>query len=603
MPRVAVATLRHPESSWRPAELAPERRSPLHPEAMTVTRDGRLGGWLALVTLLLLLATACSKNKQPGGNSGDNSEKPDEHPYLVVAQEQQASWIRNFNPLLAPSSVRWPTPAGIYEPLMIYNTVKAEYVPWLATDYSWSDDNKQLTFTVRDGVKWTDGKPLTVADVAFTFNLLKQHPALDLHAVWKTLSSVSTDGKQVRFKFDQVYVPGLFRIAQQPIVPEHIWKDIQDPVTFTNPEPVGSGPFAVIGKFQNQVYELKKNPDYWQPGKPAIEGLRFPAYPSNEQANLALTNGEIDWSGKFIPNIERVYVQRDPKHHKYWFPNLGGGHNLYLNTTAKPFDDVRVRKAISMAVNRERIVKIAVHGYTRPAYANGLSEAYKRWNDADVMANNDWVRFDLAKAGALLDEVGYKLGPAGVRQTPEGEPLQFELAVVAGWSDWISAVQLMVKDFKKLGIDVKMKTSAFSAWYDALQKGEFQMSMGWAEEGPSPYMYYRFVMGGDAKRPVGEKASMNFQRFQDDEVDATLEAFELTRDPAEQQQLVKKLQRLFVQHAPMVPLYPSPSWGISNTKRFTNFPSADNPYARLSPFSPPEYLLVLTNVKPRTAAD
>ncbi len=555
---------------------------------------------LVLILALSCLGTAlsCKKSKQQATPPTPPAER-----FLVVAQEQQASWVRNFNPLLSPSQTRWPTPAGIYEPMMIYNTLKGQYVPWLATSHSFSDDNLSLDFETRPGVLWSDGKPFTAKDVAFTFNLLKKHPALDQHAIWKVLESVEapTESK-VTFAFSRVFTPGLFRIAQQPIVPEHVWSKLDDPVAFANPEPVATGPFTVVKTFQNQIYELGKNPNYWQEGKPQIAGLRFPAYPSNEPAALALMNGEIDWSGKFIPDIEKVYVAKDPEHHKYWFPNMGTTHNLYTNDLRAPLSDVRVRKALSMAIDRERITKIAVHGYTVPVAAHGLSRAFDSWKNPDVLEDKDWVSYDPAKANALLDEAGLKKNDDGVRLGPDGNPLDLTINVVTGWSDWVTAVQLIIKNFEAVGVKARMKTLAFSAYFDALQRGNYDLSMGWAEEGPTPYMYYRFVMSGAAAKPIGEAAPMNWNRFKDDEVDAALAAFEKTRDPKEQRALSDKLQALYSKYAPLIPLHPSPSWGICNTKRFVGFPSEDDPYARLSPFSAPEYLLVLMNLRPTEAS-
>jgi peptide/nickel transport system substrate-binding protein len=548
------------------------------------------------LTLLALALSACKKTErnQPGPAA------PPEERFLVVAQEQQASWVRNFNPLLSPSSIRWPTPAGIYEPMMIYNTLKGEYVPWLAESRRFNEDNTSLEFQTRSGVKWSDGKPFSAKDVAFTFQLMKTHAALDQHAMWKVLESVEAPTEStVVFRFAKVFTPGLFRIAQQPIVPEHVWSKIDDPVTFSNPDPIATGPFTVVKTFQNQVYELGKNPNYWQAGKPYIAGLRFPAFPSNEPAALALMNGEVDWSGKFIPDIEKVYVAKDPEHHKFWFPNLGTTHNVYTNTTRAPLSDVRVRKALSMAIDRERVTKIAVYGYTKPIRPHGLSRAFDEWANPSALEDADWVSHSPEKANQLLDQAGLAKGPDGMRLGPDGKALQLTFNVVTGWSDWISAVQLIIRDFAAVGVKAEMKTLAFSAYFDALQRGDYDLSMGWAEEGPTPYMYYRFVMSGVMTKPVGEAAPMNWNRFQNDEVDAALSAFERTRDPKEQRALSDKLQALYSKHAPLIPLHPSPSWGICNTSRFTGFPSEEDPYARLSPFSAPEYLLVLTNVKPR----
>jgi peptide/nickel transport system substrate-binding protein len=540
----------------------------------------------------LLLALLACKRETP--------DVPKEERLLVVAQEQQAAWVRNFNPLLPSGSVRWPTPAGIYEPLLIYNTITAEYVPWLATAYQFSDENRILTFRTREGVKWSDGTPFSAQDVAFTFELMRKHPALDSRAVWKTLSSVEARGEhEVVFTFSRVYVPGLFRIAQQPIVPKHKWQEVSDPVTFKNPNPVATGPFTEVLTFQNQVYELGRNPNYWQPGLPKIRGLRFPALSGNEQSNLALLHGEIDWSGRFIPDIERVFVGRNPKHHRYWFPNQGGAHSLYPNQRRAPLDDVRVRKALSQALDREKITDIALYGYTRPANPAGLSEAYKQWYDPGAIVDSDWVEHDVARSNALLDEAGLRPGPDGKRQKPDGSQLELAINVVTGWSDWVTVVQLVQRDLERVGIASRMNVLSYSAFYEALLVGDFDLSMGWAEEGPTPYHFYQFVMGPAGRKPLGERGVMNWQRFENAEVDSALSAFETTTDPEEQRRLSSRLQALFSEHAPIIPLHPSPSWGVCNTSRFDGFPGPENPYARLSPFSPPEYLLVLLNLEPR----
>ena len=123
--------------------------------------------------------------------------------------------------------------------------------------------------------------------------------------------------------FKQVFTPALYDVGEQMIVPEHIWKDVEDPITFLNENPVGTGPFTGVGAFQPQYYEVLKNPNYWQEGKPYIDGFRAPLYPNNDSANLALVGGEIDQASNFVPDIENTYVAKDPEHFHYWFPAVG----------------------------------------------------------------------------------------------------------------------------------------------------------------------------------------------------------------------------------------------------------------------------------------
>ena len=382
------------------------------------------------LALSVLLAAGCT---------GPEAERPPG--VLVICQEQTASWIRNFNPLTPAGVARFPTLAGVYEPLIVFNSLRGERVPWLATGTEWLDDHRTLRVTLREGVKWSDGEPFDADDVAFTFRLMKEHRALDRRLVWRFLAGVDVIGPhQLDFRFERVFIPGLEDIVAQQIVPEHDWRDIADPVTYPNPDPVATGPFTEVRLFRNQVFELGRNPHYWQEGKPAVEALRFPAYPSNDRANLALVFDEVDWAGNFVPAIDRVFVERDPDHHGYWFPLTGSMIFLYANTRREPFDDVRVRKALSRAIDRDLVVDVALYRYSRPADATGMSDAYDHWRDPEVVQQGDWVHHDAAAAAALLDEAGLVVGDDGWRVLPDGTPLRYEILTVSGWSDWVRAV-------------------------------------------------------------------------------------------------------------------------------------------------------------------
>ena len=523
---------------------------------------------------------------------------------MTVNKEQAASWIRNFNPFLSQESALWPSKGGVYEPLAIYNTMTAKYVPWLATSFSWSEDSKALTFNLREGVKWSDGRPFVAKDVAFTFGLMKRHAALDMNQLWSRIESVAaTDERTVVFRFVQPFVPALVYIAHQPIVPEHIWKDVKDPVAFTNENPVATGPFTEVRVFKNQVYELGRNPNYWQPGKPAIRALRMPAYSSNEHVNLALVNDEIDWAGTFVPAIERIFVGPDPQHHAHWSPLTSGAVLLYANTKRKPFDDVNVRKAISMAIDRELIVKVAMNNHTRPADATALNDAYASVLDAEAVRAGTWVVRDVAAANALLDSGGYARGDDGLRRTHAGDVFRYEIIVPAGWSDWVRVAQVSARSLREIGIDAKLRMYDFGAWFSQLRYGDFDLSLGWTEDGPTPYNLYRGLMSAHLVKPIGEGADSNWHRFASPTADELLTRFESAVDEREKTRLLAELQRLFVAEAPAIPLFPGPAWAEYNTKRFVGFPTAEDPYAQPTPHAAPECLLVLTRLRPRGAPE
>jgi peptide/nickel transport system substrate-binding protein len=517
-----------------------------------------------------------------------------------VSKEQQASWVRNFNPLAPGGAERSFTKSGIYEPLLVFNTVTGAYVPWLATSHEWQPGHRILRVKTRTGVRWSDGAPFGARDVAFTFHLLRRFPALDEGGVWSFLSDVRVvDGATVDFEFSRVFVPGMDTLAHVPIVPEHAWSQVGDPVTFANENPIATGPFTEVRVFKNQVYELGRNPHYWQEGKPAVEALRFPAYPGNERANLGLVFDEVDWAGSFVPAIDRVFVKRDPEHHRYWFPLIGGTIFLYANATRPPFDDVRVRKGISMAIDRQLVVDVALHGYSRPSDATGLSDAYARWRNPEIAATGDWVRFDVAAANALLDQAGSRRGADGLRRFPDGRAWRYEILAVAGYSDWVRAAQVIARGLKAVGIDATVRNSDFSAWFQRLTEGRFDLSLGWSVDGPTPYIFYRGLMASSTVKPEGVSSLWNWHRYGSPAGDRLIAAFEQEADPAGQRRISDELQRIFVAEAPAIPLYPQPSWGEFNDRRFTGFASADDPFAALSPNKSPDCLLVLTSIRPR----
>jgi peptide/nickel transport system substrate-binding protein len=549
---------------------------------------------IAAAVASLSSISACGQHRPPRLRGSDAP--------LTISQEQQSAWVRNFNPLLPPGRARWPTRDGVYEPLYIYNPFAkggGAWTPWLGTSYSWSPDLLHLRFTVRSDVKWSDGEPFSAEDVAYTFQLLQRAPALDQQHVWGFLAKVEAlDPVTVEFTFSRPYVPGMEDLAPQPIVAKHIFEKIADPLTFTNPSPVGTGPFTEVRVFRDQVYEIGKNPHYWQPGKPKVAAIRFLAYPTNDQANVALAMGDIDWSANFVPAVERTFVARDPKHRTSWSPLVGAMALLFVNHERGALGDVRVRKALSMAIDRERVVSVAMYGMTRPADATGLTDFYQGWRD-DAAGDQPWMKHDVAAAEKLLDEAGCKRGEGGVRRCADGKPLDFDIEVVSGWSDWVRAAQLIARDLAAVGVTAHLRTYEFGAWMSRLQQGTFSLSVGYSMDGPTPYRFYRFMMSSKLVKPLGELTTLNWHRFGDAQADALLEEFEKAGSTEAQHAISVKLQQRFAETAPVVPLFANPLWGEYSTERFVGFPGPENPYARLSPNAEPDPLFTLVNVEPR----
>ena len=537
--------------------------------------------------LLFVLYSSC-ENKTSRDKEG-----------LIVYQENQISWVRNFEPLNPVSIPRCPTRGGIYESLYLNNPITTDWVPWLATNYKWENNNKKLLFTTRSNVQWSDGKPFSAHDVAYTLNLWNQYPALDTRNAWEYLKSVvAVSDTLVQIDFKRIYVPGFEAIAGAPIIPKHIWKELEDPLDFSNPDPVGTGPFTEILRFNTQVWELGKNHNYWQKSKPYVEKLIFPTFSTNEQTTLALLSGKLDWAGAFIPAIQRIFVDKDPEHHHYWFRNTGHSTFLHTNTKDPILKDSNVRKAISYAINREQVVKVGMYDYTKPAHVTSLSGPMAKWHSPEINDKENWTAFNLEKANELLDNAGYRWKNEKERIDANGLPIKFDIIVVSGWSDWVRSAQVISQNLKKIGIKATVRTYDFGAWILRMQQGKFQMAIGWADKGSTPYNFFKGMMFSEYVKPIGETADINWHRFGIKEADSLIKEFEQTSDTKKMENIIYKLQHLFIEHAPGIPLFTELSWAEYNSKYFTNFPNAENPYGPLSP-NESGVALTLLNVKKR----
>src|ERR671936_258130 len=305
---------------------------------------------LILALVACLGATACGGKKSAGKPSSA----------VTISNEQGTTWTCGFSPFNA--DVNFLSVGTVYEVLTFVNGLQSgKTTNWLASSYAWSNGNKTLTFTIRKGVKWTDGKPLTAADVLFTLNLLKKFPALDLNASWAVLKSVTQKGDQIVFQFKTAAVPYFYYIADQtPIVPQHIWSKIANPVTYKDPHPVGSGPFK-MASCSPQVIKYRKNTGYWQKGMPTIETVYYPAFTSNDPANQQLASGKAQWGSQFIPNIKAFYLNRNKNNH-YWFPPTVNV-SIFINLTDPILKDVAIRRAMAYAIDRKKVSEIGEYGY------------------------------------------------------------------------------------------------------------------------------------------------------------------------------------------------------------------------------------------------
>ncbi len=559
-----------------------------HPRFFPGTRKRAL--LLALLVIFAVLLAAC-------GNAGSKGAT---RKYVNIVAYQTDAWTENFNPFFDATSYTVASSEGtIYETLLFFNRFDGAYTGMLASSYSVSSDGLTITFNLRSGVQWSDGQPFTSADVVYTFNnLLKNNDALDVNGLWVTpiMKDVSApDDHTVVVTLASPDVDALFSVgAQTWIVPQHIWSKIADPVNYDDKQPVGTGPF-LVESFTPQLVKMKKNPNYWQPGLPKVQEIRFPAYKDNATAELAMNQGNIDWNSIFAPNLQNTFVKRDPEHNHYWFPPSDVLYIL-VNLTKPPFDKVEVRQAISDALDREKWSKIAESGYESPASPTGLLPADQKYLDPAYKDLKFTV--DTNKATQLLESIGYKKGSDGIYADAAGHKLSFSFEIPGGYSDWVAGAPVIANDLKAIGIELNVKTVAEDAFYTDVQNGNFEITMQGTFPGPSPYNLYSSLLLSTNSAPIGQQANGDWERWNDPETDALLRQFVTSTDPARQQEALSGIQKIMVEKLPAIPLTNEPYWYEYNSTNFTGWPDQNNAYALPSPYQYPDAEIVLLHLQP-----
>ena len=542
-----------------------------------------------------LLAAACSSSSSSGGSSsGSNSSAAST---VTISNENGALWTCGFNPLLGSDQLL--AFGFVYEPLVYVNPLQnGKTTPMLATSWAWGAGNNSLTFNLRKGVKWNDGTPMTAADVVYTFNLMKKYPALDLPGVWSVLSSVTQSGDQVVMKFKAPAVPDFYYIAgQTPIMPQHVWSKISNPVTYANPHPVGTGPYKVNPcTAQNVTYTA--NPTYWQPGLPKIKTVKYPAFTSNNTANDQLANGQAQWGSQYIPNIKEFYTAKSPDFH-YWFPPTVNV-SLVPNLTNSLLGNVKVREAMSYAIDRPKVSSIGESSYEPPANQAGIvTPTFTSWLDTSLAGKYHYT-YDVVKAKQILAAAGFKLGSDGIMANSKGQKLSFSIINIGDYSDWVASVQVIQQDLKAVGIQITPDNLSNTAFTAALYAGKYQLAYYDQQSfGPGPYYELRNWLLSTNSAPIGQTAASNYERYSNSATDQLIQSYAATTSTTEQHTIVNQLQQVMLSELPIIPVVEAVDWYQYSTAHHSGWPTPGNPYAQPSAYSFPDMEQVLLHLQPK----
>jgi len=415
-----------------------------------------------------------------------------------------------------------------FDPKIRQNSL-ASVVPDLAESWTWDEDGKQLTFKLRQGVKWHDGKPFTAKDVECTWNLLlgKATDKLRINprkAWYRNLDSVATKGDHAAtfvLKRPQPAFLTLLASGFSPVYPCHV------PPAQMRQHPIGTGPFKFVEFKPNQGIKITRNPEYWKKGRPYLDGIEWTVIKNVSTAVLAFTAGKFDLTlGLTLPLVKDVKSQ---------VPGVGCdlspgnvSRNLLVNRDAPPFNDPELRRAMGLSLDRQAFIDILSEGLGNvggvmlppPEGVWGMPPEVLRTlpGYGDVAKNR-------AEAQRIMQKLGY--GPdkrLAVKVSARDLPFFRDPAVI------------LIDQLKQIYIDGELEAIDTTSWYPKVMRKDYTVGMNLTGNGldePDQNFFENFVCGAEG----------NYNKYCNPEVDKLVERQSMAADQAKRKTLVWEIER------------------------------------------------------------
>jgi peptide/nickel transport system substrate-binding protein len=570
------------------------------------TRASVIAASSAAVVLAALVVVAVAAARPLGHTT--HAAPLASHACLVMTGAGDPAFTKNFNPFTATGLPSGQFVKGaVYEGLTVSPEGGKPTLPWLARTWKWSNGNKTLTLQLAKGVKWSDGKALNSTDVVYSLLAGRQNKVMDILGVTRpdtNIASVKAKGAytvaiNLKTPDSQFIASTLNGVI---VIPRHIWSKVADPATFTNPNPVGSGPFTRITRFTTQDFVLSKNLHYWQAGKPLIGCLEYVQAASNDAA-LALTqSGAVDWTHNFIPGVDKAYTAKDPAHFHAFYATTAYPVSLVFDNTQYPYSLVAFRHALSMAIDRDTVSKLGEYGYAPATDAIGLNGLFPQWvTDSAVKAQSkELSTYNPTAAKKLLTDNGFTY-KGNKLIDPKGDPVKLDIHVISGWSDWVASNQIITKNLQGIGIDSNVALEPdWGSWFPNAFATKNPTLLWQNGSQASPYGFFNANLSTNSLIPSGQDASTtgNWSHTANAQATALLNQWKVTLDAKKQHAIATQLEKNFLDNMPIVPLFIGPRWSTYSTKYFHCFNSPKNFYGDPIFSTYPDNLLSFTRICP-----
>ncbi len=460
-------------------------------------------------------------------------------------------------PLLASDSASATVAGFIFNGLLKYDK-DGNLVGDLAESWDISRDGKVITFHLRRGVKWQDGQPFTAKDVMFTFNKLRDPKVATPYSgdYLEVQKAEVVDDYTFRVYYKRPFAPALSSWTMG-IIPEHLLKKEDLNTTRYNRHPVGTGPYRLVEWITGQKLVLEANPLYFE-GRPCIDRIIYRIIPDPSTMFMELKAGNIDYMG-----LTPFQYKRQTNSHffkknfrKFRYPSYGYtymGYNLRLPM----FQDPRVRRALTYAIDRKMIVDVVLLG---------LGQVSTGPFPPSLWAYNPHVKpypYDPSKARELLAQAGWRDTDGDGILDKDGKPFVFTVTTNQGNLQRAAVAEIIQYELAQIGVKVKIRILEWQAMLHDIMEGNFQaVILGWAlGYEPDPYDIWH-----SSKTGPGE---FNFIGYKNPQVDRILEEARATFDKEKRKRLYWKFHEIIARDQPYTFLYVPDSLSILSA-RFKN---------------------------------
>jgi peptide/nickel transport system substrate-binding protein len=423
---------------------------------------------------------------------------------LVVASMD----IKNINNLWFYDVAAYYLCEQVYSTLVIMDygvTVGKDVYGDLAKSWEVSEDGLTYTFHLHDNVYWHDGVKLTAADVEFSYNtaIAKKYP---IAKYLDGVESITTPDEYTvvmkRSTVNAAFLPMLGQASNWfgQIIPKHLYEGTDISTNPYNKNPVGSGPFKFVEWQPGSYVRLAANENYFR-GRPYLDGPIFRIYSSVEVAQADFKAGGVDYLGwTFTPPYNQLETYTSLPNRRAWPQVSIYTHGILFNQTRAPFNNVLVREAISLAVDREEICEIAYSGLVEPWDSTGAAGT-PLYNNTSV----HWPSRNVERAKALLDQAGYPEIAGGTRM---------EIGILCTVAQFYKELsEVVVEQLKDVGIRAKVELVDNAAWFSRMGKQDFDLAAYYPRTGPDPDAY---------REHFGTDAARNYGKYSDPRVDELL---------------------------------------------------------------------------------